>query len=93
MMKLKASKYTKRGETFAVVLVDKPIIEDKEKALHIVRNFQKIFTNMHIVLWYWKPGEQSLFFGRPDVAKRLSGVAVASIPWEEYEIEDYKPLH
>ena len=88
-MKIKAAKYsTRKGDTFAVAQVERSVIENREVAMHIIQHLLPIFPEMHIVLWHWTPGEEPLFFGRPDIAKRLAGTAMASIAWEEHEIPD-----
>lgn len=87
-MRLKAAKTNQKGATFAVVLVEKSVIENRENAFHIVRHFQGVFPDTHIVLAYEKPGEPPLYFGRPDIANKLQGLAMASIAWTEYDLPD-----
>lgn len=87
-MLVKAAETKQKGATFVVVQVDRPVIENRELAMHIVRHLMEKFPQKHMVLWYWKPGEQPLFFGRPELAQKLDKLAMASIPWAEYEIAD-----
>lgn len=75
-----------QGITFAVVVVKKYVVDNVSQAQSAIRNFSPAFPGMPVVLMGQDSGGRATFFGRPDIAKFLSGISLHRIPWKRFTI-------
>jgi hypothetical protein len=75
------------GEPFAVVLVQKSILDDSSKAEQAIDWLQKRHFHMPTALMARDAhGIPNSYFGRGDLALRLSRFSAAALPWQEFNI-------
>jgi hypothetical protein len=72
--------------TFAVVIVKKPILDDKRSADTLIRTLEPAFGNIPVVLMAQDAGGKPSYYGRPDIARFLSTVPVGNITWKKYTL-------
>jgi hypothetical protein len=81
-MTLRAATITEQGQTFMVVDVPKPVLEDQRKAEQAVQFFQSRFAPLPTVLVTSDAfGMPTAYFGRRDLAPLL--LRVSRMPWQE----------
>lgn len=73
-----------QGQTFAVVVVRKHIVENRQEAVNTLENFRSVFPGMPIVLMAQDHNGRPTYYGRQDIAKFLSRVSPQRIPWRRY---------
>jgi hypothetical protein len=72
--------------TFAVVVVTRKIIKDRDAAAQTARNFQAVFPGVPIVLMAQDASGTPTYVGRPDLVWFLADVPLGRIPWKEYNV-------
>ena len=85
-MKLQGAVIKEQGVTFAIVVVKKPVIDNKSEAKRVSASFQHIFPGMPIVLMAQKFRGTPTYYGRKDIVRFLAKVPMSAIPWKEYTL-------
>ena len=75
-----------QGQTFAVVIVKKHIIENKTEAKNVIQSMQQFFPRLPIVLMAQDHRGVPTYYGRNDIARFLASVPLNAIPWKEYTV-------
>lgn len=74
-----------QGQTFAVVIVKAQVVPNRAEAANAIQSFTPVF-GVPVVLMAQDGRGRSMFYGRQDIARFLSGVPLSAIPWREYTI-------
>jgi hypothetical protein len=85
-MKLQGAVIREQGQTFAVVIVKRHLLDDTSKAADAVHDLSPTFGGIPVVLMAQDGNGRPTFYGRPDIAQFLSKVPLRAIPWREYTI-------
>jgi len=72
--------------TFAVIVVTRKIIHDRDIAARTARDFQQVFPGLPIVLMAQDSSGTPTYVGRPDLVWFLADVPIGRIPWKEYSL-------
>jgi len=75
-----------RETTFAVIVVTREVIENRDTAVRTAKEFQFVFPGVPIVLMAQDPSGTPVYVGRPDLVWFLADVPVGRIPWREYTL-------
>lgn len=73
-----------RGVTFAVVVVEKSVIDNHTDANRTILGFQPYFPGLPVVLMAQDHRGVPSYYGRKDISKFLASVLLQAIPWKEY---------
>lgn len=85
-MKFQGALIKEQGVTFAVVIVKKPVVDNRIEANKAIQSFQPIFPGIPIVLMAQDPRGTPEYYGRRDISRFLTNVPVSAIPWREYTV-------
>lgn len=75
-----------RETTFAVVVVTRAVVENRDMASRTAQHFQCVFPGIPIVLMAQDSSGTPTYVGRPDLVWFLAEVPVGRIPWREYNV-------
>jgi hypothetical protein len=75
-----------QGVTFAVVVVKHHVVQSHYEAVRAISAFQPCFPGMPVVLVGQDSRGVPTYFGRPDIARFLSGVPMSAVPWKTYTV-------
>jgi len=75
-----------QGQTFAVVVVQRNVIDDRSAAAEAIASFCPVFPGMPVVLMAQDGRGRPTYYGRPDISRFLAGVPMEAIPWREYTL-------
>lgn len=84
-MRIQGAVIREQGQTFAIVVVKPHVLSSRPDATEAIRAFTPVF-GVPIVLMAQDGRGRPTFYGRPDIARFLSGVPLQAIPWREYTI-------
>ena len=85
-MKIQGAVIKEQGATFALVVVKSRVTQNRNEAFRTQAAFDPIFGELPIVLMSQNLSGTPTFFGRPDLARFMSGVPLSAIPWREYHL-------
>jgi len=85
-MRFEGAVIKEQGVSFAVVVVKPHVVNVPSEARKTIAGFMPVFPGMPVVLMAQDARGTPTYFGRPDIAKFLANVPVASIPWREYTV-------
>lgn len=85
-MRFQGAVVREQGVTFAVVVVKKRVVDNRQEANEAIGNFQPIFPGMPVVLMAQDHRGRPEYYGRQDIARFLSSVPSGAIPWREYTV-------
>ena len=83
-MQLEGAVIKEQGQTFAVVVVKRHVINNRNEAAEASLSFSRCFPGMPIVLMSQDSRGRPTYFGRRDIANFLSRVPTSAIPWKRY---------
>jgi len=75
-----------QGVTFAVVVVQRHVVEDRLSASQAVGQFGTVFPGMPVVLMAQDSRRIPTHYGRQDIARFMASVPLRSIPWRTYTV-------
>ena len=75
-----------QGQTFAVVVVKKHVIDNQSEARDAISAFAPTFPGMPVVLMAQDHRGCPTYYGRQDISRFLASVPMNAIPWREYTI-------
>jgi len=84
-MTLQGAVIREQGDTFAVVIVKKHVIDSTE-AGRAIAAFQPVFLGLAVVLMTQDARSTPTYNGRQDIARFLAGVPLEAIPWKQYTV-------
>lgn len=84
-MRVQGAVIREQGQTFAVVVVKPHVVQNRTAADDAIQGFTPVF-GVPVVLMAQDGRGRPTFYGRPDIAKFMSGVPLNAIPWREYTI-------
>lgn len=85
-MRFQGAVIREQGQTFAVVVVQRHVIDNRSMAVDAIADFQPVFAGMPVVLMAQDGAGRPIYFGRQDIARFLAGVPMHTIPWREYTL-------
>ena len=77
---------SEQGQTFAVVVVQRHVIDNKSTAVEAIAGFSPVFPGLPIVLMAQDHSGRPTYFGRQDISRFLASVPLRAIPWREYTL-------
>jgi hypothetical protein len=83
-MKFQGAVIKEQGVTFAIVIVKKPVVDNRMEANRAIQSFQLIFPGMPVVLMAQDHQGRAEYYGRRDISSFLANVPLPAIPWREY---------
>ena len=83
-MQIEGAVIKEQGQTFAVVVVERNVTDNRHEAVEASQNFSRCFPDMPIVLMSQDTRGRPTYFGRRDIANFLAGVPMRTIPWKRY---------
>ncbi len=86
MMKFQGALIKEQGVTFAVVIVQRRVIDNRSEANNVILSFQPIFPGVPIVLMAQDSRGTPTYYGRQDLVNFLASVPLSAIPWKEYTV-------
>lgn len=75
-----------QGQTFAIVIVQRHVVDNRSTAADAIASFRPIFPGMPVVLMAQESQGQPTYYGRSDIAQFLARVPMGAIPWREYTL-------
>ncbi len=85
-MQIEGAVIREQGVTFAVVIVKKHVVDNSFEAREAIEAFQPVFPGLPVVLMAQDARGVPTYFGRPDIARFMSGVRLSAVPWKRYTI-------
>lgn len=85
-MTLQGAVIREQGQTFAVVIVKRSVLQNRSEADQVIRGFMPVFGNVPVVLMAQDAWGKPEYYGRQDIARFLANVPLAAIPWREYRV-------
>jgi hypothetical protein len=85
-MRFQGAVIREQGQTFAVVVVQRHVIQNRSEAADAIAGFGSAFPGMPIVLMAQDGSGRPTYFGRSDISRFLASVPMQAIPWREYSI-------
>lgn len=80
---------TKEEETTCViVIVIKDVVENKYEAEEAIKVFSRFFPLMTVVLMAQDHRGDGIFYGPPELVRKLSKTKVEFFPWKQYSVKD-----
>ena len=83
-MKFQGAVITEQGVTFAIVIVKKYVVDNKNKADQAIASFKHIFPGIPIILMAQDFKGKPTYYGRKDIVQFLAKVPLSAVPWKEY---------
>ncbi len=75
-----------QGQTFAVVVVKRHVIDNQSTAADAIANFAPAFPGLPVVLMAQDNSGRPTYYGRKDISQFLATVPMRAIPWREYTL-------
>ena len=75
-----------QGVTFALVVVQSHVVQNRSEAAKAISAFQPYFPGMPVVLVGQDSRGVPTYFGRPDLARFMASVPMSAVPWKTYTI-------
>ncbi|NLW90361.1 MAG: hypothetical protein GXY34_02000 [Syntrophomonadaceae bacterium] len=74
--------------TCVVVVVIKDVVENKYNAEEALKVFSRFFPLMTVVLMAQDHRGDGIFYGPPELVRKLSKTKVEFFPWKQYSVKD-----
>ncbi len=85
-MQFEGAVLCEQGVTFAIVVVKRHIVDNRNEAQSAVQSFGSVFPGMPIVLMGQDASGRAKYFGRPDIARFMANVSPNRVPWQRYTL-------
>jgi len=85
-MRFQGAVIREQGQTFAVVVVKRHVIDNRATATGAIASFSPAFPGMPVVLMAQASSGRPSYYGRPDISKFLANVPIQAIPWRDYTL-------
>jgi hypothetical protein len=87
-MRFQGAVVREQGQTFAVVVVQRHVLNTQTTASDAIASFSPAFPGMPVVLMAQDHSGRPTYYGREDISRFLSRVPLRAIPWREYTTRD-----
>jgi hypothetical protein len=85
-MQFQGAVIREQGQTFAVVVVKRHVIDNRSTAADAIASFNPAFPGMPVVLMAQDSSGRPTYYGRPDISRFLANTPMRAIPWREYTV-------
>jgi hypothetical protein len=85
-MRFQGAVLREQGQTFAIVVVQRHVLDNRVTAVDAIASFAPVFPGMPVVLMAQDGSGRPTYYGRQDISRFLAGVPMRAIPWREYTI-------
>lgn len=85
-MRLQGAVLREQGVSFAVVAVERHVVNDRARAAETIGSLRPAFAGLPVILMAQDARGRPTFYGRQDIARFLARVPVSAIPWREYTL-------
>ncbi len=85
-MKFQGAVVKEQGVTFAVVIVKKPVADNRIEANRAIQSFQPLFPGIPVILMAQDHRGTPTYYGRQDISCFLANIPLHAIPWKEYTV-------
>jgi len=85
-VQLQGAVIREQGVTFAVVVVQRHVVENRLMASQTVDQFGSVFPGMPVVLMAQDSRGTPTYYGRQDIARFMASVPLRAIPWRTYTL-------
>jgi hypothetical protein len=85
-MRFEGAVIKEQGQTFAIVVVKRHVLQNRNEAGNTQHAFGRHFPGMPVVLIAQDARGVPSYFGRRDIVDFLAGVPMSAIPWSEYTV-------
>jgi hypothetical protein len=75
-----------QGVTFAVAVVRRPVLDNPSERHKAQAEFAAVFDGLPTVLMAQDANGVPRYYGRPDLVRFLTNVAMEAIPWNTYSL-------
>jgi hypothetical protein len=75
-----------QGQTFAVVVVQRHVLDNQSTAAEAIASFYPVFPGLPVVLMAQDGTGRATYYGRQDISRFLASVPLAAIPWRDYTL-------
>lgn len=75
-----------QGVKFAVVVVQRHVLQDHRQATSAQLGFSRFFPGLPVILMAQDASGRPTYYGRTDIAKFMANVPLNAIPWKEYDV-------
>jgi hypothetical protein len=85
-MRIQGAVIREQGQTFAVVVVQRHVIDHQSTAADAIAGFRPVFPGLPVVLMAQDGSGRPTYYGRHDISRFLASVPMRAIPWREYTL-------
>jgi hypothetical protein len=85
-MRFQGAVIREQGQTFAVVVVQRHVIDSQSAAADAIAGFSPVFPGLPVVLMAQDGSGRPTYYGRQDISRFLASVPMRAIPWREYTL-------
>jgi hypothetical protein len=85
-MRFQGAVIREQGQTFAVVVVQRHVIDNQSEATDAIAGFRPVFPGLPVVLMAQDGSGRPTYYGRQDISRFLASVPMRAIPWREYTL-------
>jgi hypothetical protein len=85
-MRFQGAVIREQGQTFAVVVVQRHLIDNQSSAADAIAGFRPVFPGLPVVLMAQDSSGRPTYYGRQDISRFLASVPMRAIPWREYTL-------
>ena len=85
-MRFQGAVIREQGQTFAVVVVQRHVIDSRATAADVMTGFAPVFPGLPVVLMAQDSSGRPTYYGRQDISRFKASVPVRAIPWREYTL-------
>ena len=85
-MKFQGAVIKEQGVTFAIVIVKKRILDNRNEADKAIQSFGPLFPGCPVVLMAQDHQGRASYYGRKDIADFMANVPLSAVQWKEYTI-------
>jgi hypothetical protein len=85
-MRFQGAVVREQGVTFAIVVVQRHVIDNSLEADRAIEDFRPVFPGMPVTLMAQDHRGRPTYYGRADISRFLARVPIRTIPWREYTL-------
>ena len=85
-MRFQGAVVREQGQTFAIVIVQRHVVDDRSEAANAIASFSPVFPGLPVVLMAQDSSGRPTYYGRQDISRFLANVPLRAIPWQDYTL-------
>lgn len=85
-MRFEGAVIKEQGVTFAIVVVKKRVVDNRNEADRVIRSFAPVFPGLPVVLVAQDSQGRATYYGREDIANFMANVPLSAVRWKEYTV-------